>query len=496
MVTGAVRVLILGAGVAGREAAEQMRAHPEYGYRPVGFVDDDPTKPGTEVAGLPVLGRSEDIPRLTREHAIDEILIAVPSESGATIRRLVRACEQAKVSFKIVPGIREIILGDVRIDQIRRVEPEDLLGRESVDLDSSSRDAASAVLDGRSVLVTGAGGSIGAELCRQAFALKPRRLVLLGRGENSIFEVEADLHPTAGSPELVPVIADVRDRRSIEVVFDAERPQIVFHAAAHKHVHYMERFPEEAVLRNVIGTRNLIAAAQASGCERLVVVSTDKAAEPVSVMGATKRLAEEMVRAAGAGATGRLRVVAVRFGNVLGSRGSVVPLFKRQIARGGPVTVSDPEATRYFMTVREAASLVIQAGAMGRGGEVFVLDMGQPIRILELARELITFSGFRPEIDIPIVFTGLRPGERRHEALWGTEERLEPTAHPKIQTVKSLKPPRRDLGPLLDQLEAAADRCDREQVLALLRHAVPEWQPAEGAPAGPAGERGEERGGR
>ena len=526
MVTAAVRVLILGAGVAGREAVEQMRAHPEYGYRPVGFVDDDPAKLGTEVAGLPVLGRSEDIPRLTREHAIDEILIAVPSETGATIRRLVRACEQAKVSFKIVPGIREIILGDVRIDQIRRVEPEDLLGRESVDLDSSARDAAAAALDGRSVLVTGAGGSIGAELCRQAFALKPRRLVLLGRGENSIFEVEADLHPAAGSPELVPVIADVRDRRSIEVVFAAERPQIVFHAAAHKHVHYMESFPEEAVLRNVIGTRNLIAAAQASGCERLVVVSTDKAAEPVSVMGATKRLAEEMVRAAGAtgaagatenvGLTGRLRVVAVRFGNVLGSRGSVVPLFKRQIARGGPVTVSDPEATRYFMTVREAASLVIQAGAMGRGGEVFVLDMGQPIRILELARELITFSGYRPEIDIPIVFTGLRPGERRHETLWGAEERLEPTAHPKIQAVRSLRPPRQDLEPLLDQLEAAADRCDREQVLALLRHAVPEWQPgaggspapkgaaarapevapAEGTPAGPGSERGEERGGR
>jgi FlaA1/EpsC-like NDP-sugar epimerase len=498
MAAAQVRVLILGAGVAGREAVEQMRAHPEYGYRPVGFVDDDPAKLGAEVGGLEVLGRSEDIARLTAEHAIDEILIAVPSESGATIRRLVRACEQAKVSFKIVPGIREIILGDVHIDQIRRVEPEDLLGRESVHLDSSSREAAAA-LDGRTVLVTGAGGSIGAELCRQVFARKPRRLILLGRGENSIFEIEADLNLSPGGPELVPVIADVRDRRSIEVVFAAERPEIVFHAAAHKHVHYMERFPEEAVLRNVIGTRNLIAAARSTGCERLVVVSTDKAAEPVSVMGATKRLAEEMVRAAGGG--GRLRVVAVRFGNVLGSRGSVVPLFKRQIARGGPVTVSDPEATRYFMTVREAAALVIQAGAVGRGGEVFVLDMGQPISILELARELITFSGYRPEIDIPIVVTGLRPGERRHESLWGPEERLEPTAHAKIQAVKTLRPPRGDLDTILDQLEAAAERCDREQVLALLRHAVPEWQPhgqadRQAAAAAPAAARGDKRGGR
>jgi FlaA1/EpsC-like NDP-sugar epimerase len=474
MVRGEIRVLIIGAGVAGREAAAEMRAHPEHGYRPVGFVDDDPAKQQTEVVGLPVLGRSEEIPQLVGEHAVEEILIAVPSESGATIRRLVRACEQAKVGFKIVPGIREIITGDVHIDQIRRVMPEDLLGRESVDFEAAT--PARDYLHGRTVLVTGAGGSIGQELCRQVVTAGPRRLILLGRGENSIFEVENDLRPDAGAIELCPVIADVRDRRSLEVIFDRERPEVVFHAAAHKHVPYMEHFPEEAVLRNVIGTSNLVAAARRAGSDRLVVISTDKAAEPRSVMGATKRLAEEIVRASGP--SGPPRMTAVRFGNVLGSRGSVVPLFKRQIARGGPVTVSDPEATRYFMTVREAASLVIQAGALGRAAEVFVLDMGQPIRILELARELIIFSGYRPDLDIPIVFTGLRPGERQHERLWSEEEEVEATTHPRIKAVRSLRPPLEDLGRLIDELETAAASCDRQRLVAALKEAVPGWDPA------------------
>jgi FlaA1/EpsC-like NDP-sugar epimerase len=288
----------------------------------------------------------------------------------------------------------------------------------------------------------------------------------------------------------VPVIADVRDQRWLEVILAAHRPEVVFHAAAHKHVHFMERYPEEAVLRNVVGTRNLIAAARAAECERLVVVSTDKAAEPRGVMGATKRLAEEMVRAAGERA--RPLLVAVRFGNVLGSRGSVVPLFKRQIARGGPVTVSDPEATRYFMTVREAASLVIQAGALGRAGQVLVLDMGQPIRILELAQELITFSGYRPELDIPIVFTGLRPGERLHERLWAVDEELEPTEHPKIRAVRSLRAPRADLDRLVDALEVAATSCDHARVMALLREAVPQFEPQPDA-ASDGGAGGESR---
>ncbi len=473
MAKAEVRVLIIGAGVAGCEAAAEMQAHPEYGYRPVGFVDDDPVKLGSTVSGLEVRGSRADIPRLVAELAVDEILIAVPSETGDTIRALVRACEQAQVDFKIVPGIREIILGEVTIDQIRRVTPEDLLGRESIDLEPDL--AGRGYLAGRTVLVTGAGGSIGSELCRQVLATGPERLVLLGRGENSLFEIEADLKPVAGPSDLALVIADVRDGRALEVALAAHRPAVVFHAAAHKHVPYMEHFPEEAVLRNVVGTANLIAAARAVSTERLVVISTDKAAEPRSVMGATKRLAEEMVRAAPEGS--RPRLTAVRFGNVLGSRGSVVPLFKRQIARGGPLTVSDPEATRYFMTVREAASLVIQAGALGESAQVFVLDMGQPIRILELARELITFSGYRPDVDIPIVFTGLRPGERRHERLWAADETLAETAHPKIKRVESGTPPRQDLEPLVHELERAATHCDREQVLALLRAAVPSYEP-------------------
>src|SRR5688572_6338472 len=293
-----IRVLIIGAGIAGREAVAEMRAHPEYGYDPVGFIDDDPAKLGSEVAGIPVLGSRTDIPRLVREHRVDEILIAIPSESGATIRRLVRACEEAQVGFKIVPGIREIILGDVRIDQIRRVEPEDLLGRESIDLDAAATGesaGATAELAGRTVLVTGAGGSIGGEICRQVLLARPRRLLLLGRGENSIFEIETELRPRAGSGiEVKPLIADVADGGALAALFAAERPAVVFHAAAHKHVPYMEHFPAEAVLRNVVGTRNVIRAAAHAGAERLVVISTDKAAAAQSVMGASKRLAEDL----------------------------------------------------------------------------------------------------------------------------------------------------------------------------------------------------------
>jgi FlaA1/EpsC-like NDP-sugar epimerase len=471
-----IRVLIIGAGVAGREAVAEMRSHPEYGYEPLGFVDDDPAKRGREMAGLRVLGARGDIPELVREHAVDEILIAMPSESGAVIRQLVLACAQAKVAFKIVPGIREIILGDVRIEQIRHVEPEDLLGRESVDLSGPGTPggAAGEFLRGRTVLVTGAGGSIGSELCRQALAAGAQKLLLLGRGENSIFEIESELQPdAAGRAELRPLIADVRDERVIRELFARARPAIVFHAAAHKHVPYMEHFPGEALLRNVVGTRNVIRAARAAGSERLVVISTDKAAGAQSVMGATKRLAEELVR--GSATPDGLVVTAVRFGNVLGSRGSVVPLFKRQIARGGPVTVSDPEATRYFMTVREAAALVIQAASLGRGAEVFVLDMGQPIRILELAKDLIIFSGYRPDVDIPIQVTGLRPGERRHEILQAADETLARTSHPKIQVVHTARPIRPDLDSLIDRLAAAAESCDQAEVMALLAEAVPEF---------------------
>ena len=479
-----IRVLIIGAGVAGREALAEMRAHPEYGYDPVGFIDDDPGKLGSEVAGVKVLGSRADIARVVREQAVDEILIAIPSESGATIRRLVRACEEAQVGFKIVPGIREIILGDVRIDQIRRVEPEDLLGRESIDLDAAGGGDPGPELAGRTVLVTGAGGSIGGEICRQVLLARPRRLLLLGRGENSIFEIENELRPRAGSAiELKPLIADVSDGGAVAALFAAELPAVVFHAAAHKHVPYMEHFPAEAVLRNVAGTRNVIRSAARAGAERLVVISTDKAAAARSVMGATKRLAEDLVRAGNE----RLRMTAVRFGNVLGSRGSVVPLFKRQIARGGPVTVSDPEATRYFMTVREAAALVIQAAALGRSAEVFVLDMGQPIRILELAKDLIIFSGYRPEADIPIVFTGLRPGELLHERLWSDDETLEPTTHPKIKVVRSRRAARPDLDALVDRLETAARSSDAAAVMALLREAVPELA---GPPAPVEGGRG------
>ncbi len=467
------RVLIVGAGEAGRQAARAMRAHSEAGLEPVGFVDDDAAKLGTDAAGVRVHGAVEAIGHWVRELRVDEILIAVPSATGDQVRRLVRASEALGLPFKIVPGVREIILGDVRIEHIRDVEPDDLLGRESVD------DEAGAGVDylaGRRVLVTGAGGTIGAEICRQLRGSGAQAIVVLGRGENSIFEVQQELTQyagtgTGGDVEVVPVIADVRDGLRLQEALGRLRPDYVFHAAAHKHVRYMEAFPGEAVLRNVVGTANVLRAAAAAGVRRVVFVSTDKAAAPENVMGASKRLGEELVRSGVYGAN----AVAVRFGNVLGSRGSVVPLFKRQIARGGPVTVSHPDVTRYFMTVREAAFLVLRAGAMGEGGEVYLLDMGRPISILELARQLIVLSGFRPETDVAIEYTGLLPGERLHERLVGPGEEVCATSHPKINRLVAGAFAERDWRRLVEALETEAVAGNAAGVRRLLADCVPSF---------------------
>ncbi len=421
------RILILGAGEAGRMAAAEMRAHPEYGAVAVGFLDDEAALHGSEIDGLRVLGGCADARAHADAAAADELLIAVPSAPGDVVRRLFRAAEAAVRPIKIVPGLREIILGDVRVEQIRPVRPEDLLGREHTQFDPApGRD----LVHGRRVMVTGAGGSIGADLCRQIHAFGADSLLLLGRGENSIFEIENDLKARGGTTRLTPIIADVRDGDGLDRVFARHRPDLVFHAAAHKHVHYMEAYPAEALAVNVVGTRNVAEAAQRHGVERLVMLSTDKAVHPTGAMGRSKRLAELVLQELGS--EGGTRLGAVRFGNVLGSRGSVVPLFLRQIARGGPVTVSDAHATRYFMTIREASSLVLVACAVGHGGEVFVLDMGEPMVIADLARDLILLSGARPE-DVPVVFTGLRPGEKLTEVLWEEDEGVQPTTHPGIR---------------------------------------------------------------
>lgn len=417
------RVLIVGAGEAGRLLAEQMRREPELGREPVGFVDDDQALVGSQVVGLPVADRTDGLVTAARQLAAQEILIAIPSARGALIRRLVLLCKRAELPFRIVPGLRAIIDGDVRFNQVRTVAPEDLLGRETVRFRA---DVARDAVHGRSVLVTGAGGSIGGELCRQLIALEPSELMLLGRGENSIFEIMGELNGQAARTRLVPIIADIRDRDRLQVLARRHRPQLILHAAAHKHVPLMEDHPEEAVMVNGGGTSNLIAFAREVAAERFVLISTDKAAVPSSIMGASKKLAELLVRHAQDGGGGT-RFMTVRFGNVLGSRGSVVPYFLKRIAAGKPLPVTHPEMTRYFMTIREAALLVIEAMVLGEAGATYILDMGEPVPILELARNLLVLSGHDPDDGPGVEIVGVRPGEKLHESLLDPEERLEPS---------------------------------------------------------------------
>ncbi len=428
------RLIIVGAGEAGRTLVRQIRAE-SLPVEPVAYLDDDPALQGQHIEGLPVVGDTSRLVEAAREVDAQEILIAIPSARGALIRRLVLLARRARLPFRIVPGIRAIIEGDVSFAQVRPVSPDDLLGRESVTFQAAP---AAAVVRGRCVLVTGAGGSIGSELCRQLLPLEPDELILLGRGENSIFEIEAELAPRAGRTRLRPVICDVRDARRLQVLASRWHPQLILHAAAHKHVPLMETNPEEAVVVNAGGTANLLAFAAAVGAERFVLISTDKAVAPCSMMGATKKLAELLVRQAQADHR-RTRYMTVRFGNVLGSRGSVVPFFQQRIASGLPLPITDPAMTRYFMTIKEAALLVIEAMVLGEAGATYILEMGEPVSILELARNLLVLSGFDPENgdDGPgIDIVGLRPGEKRHESLLDDGEELEPSGNPLIRRAR------------------------------------------------------------
>jgi FlaA1/EpsC-like NDP-sugar epimerase len=459
----AVRTLVVGAGAAGRMVAGEMAQRPDQGYVIAGFLDDDPTKIGTEVAGVPVLGPISDLVSISEEHGIGQIIIAIPSASGRTIREVVRLCEEAEAPFKIVPGVWEIILGDVQISQIRPVELEDLLGRETVTLDAGEMESH---LAGRRVLVTGAGGSIGSELVRQVASFGPSEIVLMGRGENSVHAIDQELAQSHPDLDRVPFIGSVANPTAVERVFRSHRPEVVYHAAAHKHVHLMEYFPEEAVRNNVTGTRLLVDASVRYGAERFVLLSTDKAVRPRGVMGASKRLAELLLIHLSKQDGTDTKLVAVRFGNVLGSRGSVVPMFHQQIRLGGPVTVTHPDVTRYFMTIREAAMLVIQAGFLGEGGEVFVLDMGDPIRISELAEHLIRLSGFEPGRDIAIEFRGLRPGEKLHEELWCSSEELRTTEREKIFVVEQSPATAPEVSlEGIEEIERLAAEDDREGVV-------------------------------
>ena len=419
------RVLLVGAGEAGTRIGREIRRHPRAGMELVGFLDDDQAKVPLTIAGVRVLGVVQDLPRVVQEHAVDQVLIAMPAAGGKATSQVLGLARQAGAGCRILPGITQVLSGDVTLAGVREVQVEDLLRREPVKLDLPA-----AYIEGRIVLVTGAGGSIGSELVRQVARLSPANVVLFGRGENSIHDIQRELLATLPNLPFAVVIGDIRDRTKIARVMDMYRPDVVFHAAAHKHVPLMEGDPDEAVLNNVGGTRNLAEAALAADVRRFVNVSTDKAVHPASVLGATKSLAERVVGMVGAEANSDQIFVSVRFGNVLGSRGSVVPILQAQITSGGPLTLTDPGMTRYFMTIPEASRLVIQAGALGVNGAVYVLDMGTPVRIVDLARDMLNLAGAGDEIEI--VFTGLRPGEKLHEELFTGEEKLGATTYEHI----------------------------------------------------------------
>jgi FlaA1/EpsC-like NDP-sugar epimerase len=464
------RVIILGAGEAGRMVLREIISHPDSGMEIVGFLDDDPSLQGTHLEGFAVLGNTDALPRVAVEHVVGEVIIAVPSGTREFIRRVITLCRDANISFKIVPGLIEIIKGPVHLEQIRELHPEDLLGRETVEFDE---DVIRRELSGRRVMVTGAGGSIGGEICRQIGRFGIEELLLLGRGENQIYDIEHQLYDLHPSLKIQSIITDIRDEEGISRVFDRFKPQYVYHAAAHKHVHYMEDYPEEAVKNNIFGTANIIQACRKTGVERLVMISTDKAVQPGGVMGATKRMAEYLM-IEHAEKTKVPRLITVRFGNVLGSRGSVVPLFIRQIRDGGPVTVSDPEASRYFMTLKEACMLVIQASLMGAGGEIFILKMGSPIKIIEIAKDLIALHGLRPDIDMPIKTIGLRAGEKLNEALIAEDEQVSSSSHDNILTSRPILPDGMRLSSVLDELKRLTDAGDSVGIRKFLEKVIPD----------------------
>jgi FlaA1/EpsC-like NDP-sugar epimerase len=421
------RALIAGAGDAGAMVAREMLRNPQMGYQLLGFLDDDPDKQGLRVHGVPVMGTLADLPRCILELQVEEILIAMPTAPGDVIRRVFDLARPTNARVRTLPGYYELVSGQASVQRAREVRLEDLLRRAPAPMDLGG---VAGYLTGEVVLVTGAGGSIGSEICRQVSRFGPRQLLLLGHGEGSIYRILVELQSSFPDVRYEPILANVRDREKLDWVIEHYRPQVIFHTAAYKHVPLSEFNIDEVVLNNVIGTHNLVSAAEAGDVERLVFVSTDKAVDPVNVMGMTKCLGEWIVQHA-ARRCGRA-YVAVRFGNVLGSRGSVVPLFQKQIAAGGPLTVTHPDVTRYFMTIPEAVRLVLQAAALGDGGEVFVLDMGEPVRIYDLACDLIHLYGMEPERDISIIFTGLRPGEKLHEALYTQAEAVQSTSHPDI----------------------------------------------------------------
>ena len=464
------RFLIVGAGDAGEALLRDIHQRPTAEYEVIGLIDDDAAKQGTYIHGIQVLGRVEELPKVCKEHSIEEIAIAMPAASHRELRRVIRVCEGTKLRFRTVPSITDIASGKFRVSQIRTVDINDLLGREAVELDLHSIEA---FLKDKVILVTGAGGSIGSEMCRQVCNFGPKLLLLVEQAENPLFYIERELHQQFPGLSMKAIICNITDKTRVDEIFEKYHPEVVIHAAAHKHVPLMELNPGEAIKNNIVGTQITSDAASSYGTTNFVMISTDKAVNPSSIMGSSKRIAEMYIQ--DLSRTSKTQFVTVRFGNVLDSEGSVVPIFKKQIAEGGPVTVTHPEMKRYFMTIPEASQLVLQAAAMGKGGEIFVLDMGEPVKIVDLAKELITLSGFSPVEDIEIQFTGTRPGEKLFEELSIEGEDMLRTSHPKIRVWKNIPMDRDKVRTGINELINVARNQNHRQISEKIKELVPEY---------------------
>lgn len=461
--------LIIGAGDAGALVAKELQKNPFLSLKPIGFLDDNSDKQKQQIHGIPVIGKLKDLSKVINPKHVDEVVFAIPSAPGKAIRMVTDVCRKKNIPYRTMPGLYELLGGKVSVSRLREVEISDLLRREPATI---NYEIVGSILKGKVILVTGAGGSIGTELCRQIARWQPSKMVLLGHGENSVFETYLELKEDYPELEVYAAIADIRDLERMKQEISRTKPHVIFHAAAHKHVPLMENNVEDCILNNVVGTQNVIKCCQLFNVERLVLISTDKAIQPVSVMGASKRMAEMLVLDA-AQQTGKPYSV-VRFGNVLGSRGSVVPLFKRQIAKGGPVTVTDPKMMRYFMTIPEAVHLVLQAAAMGKGGETFILNMGEQIKIVDLAEDLIRLSGLEPGKDIEIIYTGIREGEKLSEDLWNEGREFNQTEHPDIYSEEGQDAMKAEaLGKAVEKLKMLSYEGHSKRIIQYLNKIVP-----------------------
>ncbi len=467
-------VLIIGAGDCGQMICREFRANAAIQSHVIGFLDDDKAKIGRKIHGVSVLGVIDDLEPIIDSTGAEQVIIAIPSAGSQRMRQIVDLCNKAEIDYKTVPDMGELIDGKIQISSIRNVEYKDLLGRKPVKLDKLE---IGKYLGNRRVLVTGAAGSIGTGLCKQICMYSPEKLILFERAESPLYDLDLDLKKNFKNLSIIPVLGDINDENELKNTFEMFRPDIVFHAAAYKHVPMLEKYPWKAIENNVFGTKNLVETADLYKCEKFVFVSTDKAVNPFNIMGASKRIAEMIVQNQNVIENSNTSFITVRFGNVIGSVGSVIPLFKKQIQEGGPVTVTHPEIIRFFMLIPEACQLILQAGAMGNGGEIFILEMGDPIKIDVMARDLIRFSGFEPDVDIKIEYTGLRPGEKLYEELMTHQENVIPTEHKKIMVLNSAKVDLGNLKNRFEKLRSAAQRRNAEDIKHLFKEIVPEYTP-------------------